>query len=83
MDQRIVYPNDEGVLVVLIPILESGLSVEQIALKDVPAGRPFLIINQSDLPEDDEYRGAWTADFSNPDGVGLGYQAFQELYGQQ
>lgn len=82
MDHRIVYPTDSGSLVILIPVLASGLTVEQIALKDVPPGKPFLIIDQSDLPEDDEYREAWTADFSTPDGYGLGHEAWTALNNQ-
>lgn len=82
MTTRIIFPNDDGGIAVMIPIVESGLTVEQIALKDVPAGKPFLIIDQSDLPEDDEYREAWTADFSTPDGYGLGHEAWTALNNQ-
>jgi hypothetical protein len=80
--QRVIYPNDFGGLAILTPILECGLTVGEIALKDVPAGKPFLIVDSSDLPQSDEYFAAWTADFSEPDGIGLGPVAYQELYGQ-
>lgn len=79
MAQRIIYPNDFGGLAIVIPILESGLTVEQIALKDVPAGKPFLIVDESDIPESDEYQDAWTADFSEPHGIGLGHEAWVAL----
>jgi hypothetical protein len=50
--------------------------VSEIARKDVPAGVPYLIVNASDLPEDRTYRDAWTADFSQPDGIGIGADAW-------
>lgn len=69
--QRIVYPLDEGIVV--ITPLACGLTVEQIAAKDVPAGTPYLIVDATDIPADRTYRAAWTCDFSQPDGYGVGY----------
>lgn len=74
MIQRIVYPINDGVAV-LVPC-DCGLPVEQIARKDVPAGVPFLIIDAADIPADRTYRAAWTADFSEPDGYGIGPEAW-------
>lgn len=71
MQQRIVYPLGQGIAV-LAPI-ECGLTVQQIAAKDVPAGAPYLIVDAADIPADRTYRAAWTCDFSQPDGYGLGY----------
>ena len=69
MTQRVIYPNDDGGIAVLIPA-ECGLTIEQIAAKDVPTGKPYLIVDATEIPEDRTYREAWTADFSSPDGVG-------------
>ena len=69
MTQRVICPNDDGGIAVLIPA-ECGLTIEQIAAKDVPTGKPYLIVDATEIPEDRTYREAWTADFSNPDGVG-------------
>jgi hypothetical protein len=44
----------------------------QVALKDVPIGSPFLIVEDTDLPQDREYIDAWEADFSQPHGYGVG-----------
>lgn len=44
--------------------------IERIAKKDVPTGLPYLIIDSSDVPEDREFRDAWSADFSFPHGYG-------------
>ena len=59
MNQLIIYPNDIGGVAIVIPAPECGLTIDEIAAKDVPAGKPFKIINRSDLPEDFTFRGAW------------------------
>lgn len=59
MRQRIIYPNDAGGVSVIIPAPECGLSVEEIAAKDVPAGKPYKIIDVTDVPSDRTFRDAW------------------------
>jgi len=63
MTQRIVYPNDDGGVVVLIPapewLAEEGNTIEKLAEKDVPAGKPFKIVNTEDVPSDRTFRNAW------------------------
>jgi len=66
----IIYKTDEGGVAVIIPAPECSLLIEEIAKKDVPTGVPYLIIDSSELPADREFRDAWQADFSNPDGYG-------------
>ena len=68
MRERIVYPIGESIAV-LVPC-ECGLTVTQIAQKDVPAGVPFVIVDATDIPTDRTYRTAWRCDFSQPDGYG-------------
>lgn len=58
-DQRIIYPTDEGGVAVIVPAPECGLTLEQIAAKDVPAGKPWRIISVSDIPTDRTFRAAW------------------------
>ena len=60
MNQRIIYPTDDNGVAVIIPAAECGLSIEEIAAKDVPAGKPFKIVDVSDIPEDRLFRAAWT-----------------------
>ena len=76
MNQRIIYENGTGSISVVIPAPNCGLTIEEIARKDVPAGAPYLIVGESDLPEDNEFFNAFEADFSNPDGVGIGADAW-------
>jgi hypothetical protein len=58
MNSRIIYPTDYGVAVV-IPAPDSGLTIEEIAAKDVPAGVPYKIVDMSDIPTDHTFRSAW------------------------
>jgi hypothetical protein len=59
MNLRIIYPTDNGGVAVIIPAAECGLSIEEIAAKDVPAGKPYKIVDYSDLPEDHTFFNAW------------------------
>lgn len=76
MTQVIIYPNNEGWLSVVSPAAECGLSIEEIARKDVPAGKRYHIINLDQVPQDNTFFNAWEADFSNPDGYGIGADAW-------
>lgn len=61
MTKRIIYPNDNGGVSILIPTpeyLETN-TIEDLAAKDVPAGKPYKIIDVSDIPEDRTFRDAW------------------------
>jgi hypothetical protein len=73
MDQRIIYQNDEGGVSILIPAPEclTRYTIEEIAAKDVPAGKPYKIITTDDIPSDRTFRNAWEVDPSIlTDGVG-------------
>jgi len=64
MNSRIIYPTDDGGVAVIVTAAECGLTIEEIAAKDVPAGKPYKIIDAADVPADRTFRNAWTADFS-------------------
>lgn len=55
------------------------LPIEDVCLKDVPAGIAYKIVDSSIFPESREYRNAWEADMSNPDGYGIGQEAWFAL----
>lgn len=59
MTQRIIYQTDEGGVAVVIPAADCVLSIEQIAAKDVPAGKAFAIVATTDVPSDRTFRNAW------------------------
>lgn len=59
MNQRIIYSTEDGGVAVIIPAPECGLSIEEIAAKDVPAGVEYKIVDVSDIPTDRTFRNAW------------------------
>lgn len=70
---KIIYPTSTGIAVVH-PTGE--LPIEEVARKDVPAGVPYLIVDDSVIPTDRTFRDAWEADFTVPDGHGIGAEAW-------
>jgi hypothetical protein len=54
---RIIYQSESGGVAVIVP---TG-SVE-LALKDVPEGVPYEIVDAADIPSDRTFRNAWVAD---------------------
>ena len=70
MNKRIIYKTDAGGVAVLIPA-DCGLTIEQIAAKDVPTGKPYKIVDVADIPTDRQWRNEWTVDEADlTDGVG-------------
>jgi len=70
---RIIYLTDDNTVAIIIPTPEalSVHSVVEVALKDVPAGKPFKIVDSSVIPSDRTFRLAWEVDVSSlTDGIG-------------
>lgn len=59
MNYRIIYPTPAGGVAIIVPAPECGLTIEQIAAKDVPAGAPYKIVDVQDIPSDRTFRNAW------------------------
>jgi hypothetical protein len=59
MNQRIIYKTSENGVAVIIPAADCGLTIEQIAAKDVPAGVQYFIVDASEIPTDRTFRNAW------------------------
>ena len=75
MNKRIIYPTDDGVAII-IPA-DCGLTIEQIAAKDVPAGKAYKIVDVADVPSDRTFRSAWEVDEATlTDGVGADSNEF-------
>lgn len=73
MNQRIIYQNDDGGVTIIIPAPECLLehTIEEIAAKDVPHGKPYKIVDVADIPSDRTFRNAWEVDVATlTDGVG-------------
>lgn len=63
MNKRIIYPTDDGGFAVIVPAEDCGLTIEEIAQKDVPSQKPYKIIEATDLPTDRIFREAWECSF--------------------
>jgi hypothetical protein len=70
---RIIYKTDEGGIAIIIPTPEAleQHGIQAIAIKDVPAGKKFKIVDAADIPSDRSERDAWTVDEADlTDGIG-------------
>ena len=59
MTKRIIYSTDDGGIAIIVPVAECGLTIEQIAAKDVPTGKSYKIVDVYDIPTDRTFRNAW------------------------
>ena len=76
---RIIYKKDDGGVSVIIPSDEAlqSYTIEEIAEKDVPAGKPYKIVSVDDIPSDRTFRGAWEVDEAElTDGTGGEHDMF-------
>ena len=70
--QVIIFNQDNGIPAVVMPTEEAlqQHGIMAIAIKDVPAGKPFKIVDADDLPTDGSQE-AWVVDEADlTDGVG-------------
>jgi hypothetical protein len=70
---RIIFLQDNGVVAVIIPTPEAleQHGIQAIAIKDVPSGRKFKLVDAADIPSDRSDRDAWTVDEADlTDGIG-------------
>lgn len=61
MNKRIIYPQDNGIVAIVIPTPEylAEHTIEDLVAKVVPEGKPHRIIDASDIPTDRMFRDAW------------------------
>lgn len=72
MNQCILFQPPGRPVAIMYPC-STELSVEEVGLKDVPAGLPFWIVDTSTIPEDRTFRDAWELDedsLGEPTGFG-------------
>ena len=75
---KIVYKDDNGGVSIVIPVLTATnpttgkpFTIDEVAAKDVPTGKKYKKIEDSDVSNDRSFRNAWTVDESDlTDGVG-------------
>ena len=59
--KRIIYKNPDNTVSIIIPTQEylETHTIEELALKDVPANTPYKIVDVSEIPSDRTFRNAW------------------------
>lgn len=59
--KRIIYKNIDNSIAIIIPTSDAlaFLSIEDIANKDVPAGKEYFIVDEFQVPSDRTFREAW------------------------
>jgi hypothetical protein len=68
---KIIYQEADGNVCVIVPAEECSLTDEQTAVKDVPTGLKYKIVEDSVIPSDRSFRNAWEVDEKDlTDGVG-------------
>lgn len=82
MPKRIIYQTNDGGVAIVIPAPNCGLSIEEIARKDVPLNTRYAIVDTDTIPTDRTFRAAWEVEHSAlNDGIGIGPQSwFIEQY---
>lgn len=73
-NKRVVFQNDGGGVSVIVPPHDADcdLTLQQIAERSVPSGRPYKIVDVADIPTDRTDRAAWTVNVADlTDGVGI------------
>jgi hypothetical protein len=61
MTKRIIYPTDNGGVAIIVPSSEYLVehTIEELAIKDVPVGKLYKIVDVVDIPSDRTFRNAW------------------------
>jgi len=79
----IIYKNQDSEIdsevSILIPTEEclKSHTIQEIAEKDVPAGKPYKIVSADDIPSDRTFRNAWEVDEADlTDGTGGEHDMF-------
>ena len=68
--KRIIFKNGDGVAVIAPSPHWEG-TMDELAKKDVPTGKKYKIVDESDISSDRTFRNAWEVDESQlTDGVG-------------
>jgi hypothetical protein len=79
MSQVILYRQDDGRVSVIYPVSTTSINpdtgqvytIDEIAQRSVPTGKPYKIVDESTISSDRSFRNAWTVDEADlTDGVG-------------
>lgn len=78
MSQVIVYKREDGIgIITPAPGALQRYTIQEVADKDVPVGRPYKIMDVSEIPTDRTFRNAWDIDETElTDGIGADRDLF-------
>jgi len=78
-EKRIIYKSSDGSVRIIVPANNINMTVEEIAQKDVPTGRPYKIVNASEISSDRTFRNAWDINEAElTDGTGATHGVSEE-----
>ncbi len=81
--ELIIFKNEDNSIGIVVPTNETLLiySLKIVALKDVPSGLPFWMVEGSEIPSDRTFRDAWeiSETMREPDGYGSPFNTFSEI----
>lgn len=85
MSQFILHENDVGGVAICSPTPEALeiYTIIEIALKDVPTGKPFWIVDKEYVSNDHTFFNAWELDIEalgEPVGYGVDYKDWERDY---
>ena len=61
--KKIIYKADDGTVAVITPVPDWPGTMEELAMKDVPTGKKYKIVDESEFPFSDRtFRNAWEVD---------------------
>ena len=79
---KIIYKTDDNGVAIITPTQEALelYTIEQIAQKDVPVGKPYKIVEDDYVPSDRTFRECWEINEAElTDGIGSELNTFKEL----
>ena len=85
MTQLFLTENDTGGVSIGYPTPEAleTYTILEIALKDTPTGKPFWIVDESEVSSDHTFFNAWELDkeaLREPTGYGMDYEDWAKEY---
>lgn len=79
---KIIFKNIDNSVSIITATQEALelYGIDAIAKKDVPAGLPYKIVDENEIPSDRTFRNAWEWDNTvEPDGAGSVFYTFEEI----
>ena len=59
-DYKFIYTRDDGGISIVCPSDKSGLTLEEIKIKDCPSDKTVYTVDKNIIPTDRSFRDAWT-----------------------